>query len=101
MGLTPATQTAEYLLVGLGTQTMIGTSTAVSNFELGANTSVVPMSGLAGSVPWPLPPGAQTVLVGIGGNGDIPDTSNFFLEYRPLSNDLIAIQHDMNQHLKF
>lgn len=63
----------EYILVGTGPQSVIGTSTAVSNFELGANTSVVPMAGLAGSVP-PLPANAQTVLVGIGGNGDIANT---------------------------
>ena len=68
-----APETGEYILVGTGPQSVIGTSTAVSNFELGANTSVVPMSGLAGSVP-PLPGGAQTVFVGIGGNGDIANT---------------------------
>ncbi|MBW2418697.1 MAG: PEP-CTERM sorting domain-containing protein [Deltaproteobacteria bacterium] len=68
-----APNTAEYILVGTGPQSVIGTSTAVSNFELGANTSVVPMSGLAGSVP-ALPANAQTVFVGIGGNGDIANT---------------------------
>ena len=65
--------TADYLLVGTGDQSIIGTATAVSDFELGANTSAVPMSGLAGSVP-ALPGGAQTVFVGIGGNGDIANT---------------------------
>jgi hypothetical protein len=65
--------TADYLLVGTGDQSIIGTATAVSNFELGANTSAVPMSGLAGSVP-ALPGNAQTVFVGIGGNGDIANT---------------------------
>jgi hypothetical protein len=68
-----APNTAEYILVGTGPQSTIGTSTAVSNFELGANTSAVPMSGLAGSVP-ALPGNAQTVFVGIGGNGDIANT---------------------------
>jgi hypothetical protein len=68
-----APNTADYLLVGTGDQSVIGTSTAVSNFELGANTSAVPMSGLAGSVP-ALPANAQTVYVGIGGNGDIANT---------------------------
>jgi hypothetical protein len=68
-----APNTAEYILVGTGQQSVIGTSTAVSNYELGANTSVVPMSGLAGSVP-ALPGNAQTVFVGIGGNGDIANT---------------------------
>src|SRR5688572_19650410 len=59
----------DYLLVGTGEQGVIGTATAVSNFELGANSSAVPMSGLAGSVP-ALPSNAQTVFVGTGGNGD-------------------------------
>ena len=67
-------EATEYILIGTGPQSVIGTSTAVSNFELGANTSVVPMSGLAGSVP-PLPvSGILTVEVGIGGNGDIANT---------------------------
>jgi len=70
---------ADYLLVGLGRQTVIGTSTAVSNFELGANSSSVPMSGLSGSVP-PLPGNARPVFVGVGGNGDvaIPDDDGNF-----------------------
>jgi PEP-CTERM motif len=63
----------DYLLVGTGAQSVIGTANAVSNFELGANTEAVPMSGLAGSVP-ALPANAQTVFVGIGGNGDIANT---------------------------
>ena len=68
-----APNTAEYILVGTGPQSVIGTATAVSNYELGANTAPVPMSGLAGSVP-ALPGDAQPVFVGIGGNGDIANT---------------------------
>ena len=65
--------TSDYLLVGLGNQNDIGTAVAVSNFELGANSVSVPMSGLAGSVP-SLPGNAQTVFVGVGGNGDVAVT---------------------------
>jgi len=64
------TNVSDYLLVGLGRQAVVGTSTAVSNFELGANSSSVPMSGLSGSVP-PLPGNALPVFVGVGGNGDV------------------------------
>ena len=73
------THVSDYLLVGLGRQAVIGTSAAVSNFELGANSSSVPMSGLSGSVP-SLPSNALPVLVGVGGNGDvaIPDTNGNF-----------------------
>ena len=73
------TDVSDYLLVGLGQQAVIGTSTAVSNFELGANSSSVPMSGLAGSVP-SLPGNALPVFVGVGGNGDvaIPDGNGNF-----------------------
>ena len=62
---------AEYLLVGTGDQGVIGTSAAVSNFELGANSVAVPMGGL--SVP-ALPSNAAEVVVGIGENGDIAIT---------------------------
>ena len=65
-----ATESAGYLLIGTGSQSVIGTAAAVSNFELGANTSAVPMSGLSGSVP-ALPGNAATVFVGVGGNGDV------------------------------
>ena len=34
-----APNTAEYILVGTGPQSIIGTSTALSSFEIGANTS--------------------------------------------------------------
>ncbi len=76
---TPAVKASEYLLVGTGSNVTIGTTAAVSNFELGANSMVVPMSGLAGSVP-PLPGNALTVFVGIGGDGDaaVTDTLGSF-----------------------
>ena len=68
VGLFP--NTSKYLLVGTGQQGIVGTATAVSNFELGANSSVVPMSGLAGSVP-PLPGNAVPVTTGITNDGDV------------------------------
>ncbi len=77
--LEPAIASSEYLLIGTGDAGRVGTSTAVSNFELGANSMVVPMSGLAGSVP-PLPGNALSVTVGITGDGDvaITDTAGNF-----------------------
>lgn len=75
----PALEVDEYLLIGTGSQVHIGTSVAVSNFELGANTDVVPMSGLAGSVP-PLPGNALPVVMGITNDGDtaiVNDLGNF------------------------
>ena len=68
-----APNVAEYILVGTGSQSSIGTATAVSNYELGANTTATPMSGLEGSVP-ALPSNAKPVVQGIGGNGDIANT---------------------------
>ena len=69
--LTQATSSAEYLLIGTGSGGIVGTVTAVSNWELGRNSEAVPMGGL--SVP-ALPDNAATVQVGIGGNGDIAIT---------------------------
>ncbi len=73
MTLTPAPLASEYLLVGTGSSVEV-VATAVSNFELGANNDVVPMSGLAGSVP-ALPGNALAVGTGILGNGDTAITN--------------------------
>ena len=60
----------DYLLIGTGTSVEIGTTVASSNFELGQNNEVVPMSGLAGSVP-ALPANALPVVTGITNDGDV------------------------------
>ena len=65
----------DYLLIARGDQSSIGTAVAVSDGELGANSSSVPMSGLSGSVP-ALPGNAAPVYVGTGGQGDIAITDN-------------------------
>ena len=64
---------SDYILIGTGPQGAIGTSTAISNYELGANTDAVPMSGLKGSVP-DLPPNALPVETNIPRNGDVANT---------------------------
>ena len=61
----------DYLLIGTGDAGDVGTSVAVSKFEIGANSEAVPMSGLSGPG---LPGNAVPVFVGVGGNGDIAIT---------------------------
>jgi len=70
--LDSAIASSKYLLIGTGDAGVVGTSTVVSNFEVGRNSEAVPMGGL--SVP-ALPGNAATVLVGIGGDGDVAITN--------------------------
>ena len=65
-GAVTTTESAQYLLIG----TSINDAVLASNFELGANTSSVPMSGLSLAEPFP-PPNTLTVDVGVSSDGNI------------------------------
>jgi MYXO-CTERM domain-containing protein len=70
--LDSAIASSKYLLIGTGDAGMVGTSTAVSSFELGANQAPVPMPGL--TLVEPIPPHTLPVQQGISGEGDVAVT---------------------------
>jgi len=66
------TAAADFLLVGTGDADVAGTTVAISNFEIGANTAAVPMPGL--TLVEVIPGDAQPVATGISGDGNVAIT---------------------------
>jgi len=70
--LPPAVASSKYLIIGTGDAGVVGTSSAVSNSEIGAIQAPVPMPGL--TLIEPIPPNTLPVQMGISGDGDVAIT---------------------------
>ncbi len=70
--LHPAIESSKYLIIGTGDAGVVGTSSAVSNSEIGAIQAPVPMPGL--TLVEPIPPNTLPVQMGISGDGDVAIT---------------------------
>ena len=71
--LNPAIESSKYLIIGTGDAGVVGTSSAVSNSEIGAIQAPVPMPGL--TLIEPIPPNTLPVQMGISGDGDVAITN--------------------------